>query len=159
MAVVQISKILGKEGIGFKIYGAKGIFKKFRVGKFCAEYLRVHSKAKGTIHSDELANYDIDENKIGEISNYLNCEKNDLFIIIFGSEGEKVHKLVKERIGQLSDGAPAEVRRIKPDMESEYMRPMPGASRLYPETDIPAIELEKKLNILVSLQELTLNIN
>lgn len=38
----------------------------------------------------------------------------------------------------------SEVRRVKPDFKTEFMRPMPGAQRLYPETDIPPIKIDKK---------------
>ena len=139
-----ISNLLGREARGFKIHGAKGLFKKFNIGKFCAEYVRVYSRAKGIIHSDELPDYGIDEDKMTEISGYLNCEADDLFVIILGSEGEKVFELVRKRLGHLSNGVPGEVRRIKVDLESEYMRPMPGSSRMYPETDIPAIRITEK---------------
>jgi Glu-tRNA(Gln) amidotransferase subunit E-like FAD-binding protein len=36
------------------------------------------------------------------------------------------------------------VRAILPDLSSKYLRPMPGSARLYPETDIPLIFLDKK---------------
>ena len=38
-----------------------------------------------------------------------------------------------------------EVRKVEPDNTTSFLRPMPGASRLYPETDIPSIPLDKKL--------------
>jgi len=36
------------------------------------------------------------------------------------------------------------VRNILPDLKSKFLRPMPGASRMYPETDIPLIKIDKK---------------
>lgn len=36
------------------------------------------------------------------------------------------------------------VRKGEPDKTTSFLRPMPGASRLYPETDIPPIELDPK---------------
>jgi Glu-tRNA(Gln) amidotransferase subunit E-like FAD-binding protein len=35
------------------------------------------------------------------------------------------------------------VRNILPDLSSKFLRPMPGSARMYPETDIPLIELNK----------------
>ena len=35
------------------------------------------------------------------------------------------------------------VRNIKSDFTSKYLRPMPGSSRMYPETDLPIIKLTK----------------
>ncbi|UCD04448.1 MAG: Glu-tRNA(Gln) amidotransferase subunit GatE, partial [Candidatus Woesearchaeota archaeon] len=36
------------------------------------------------------------------------------------------------------------VRNVKPDFTSKYLRPLPGAARMYPETDIPLIHVTKE---------------
>jgi len=36
------------------------------------------------------------------------------------------------------------VRKAEPDKTTSFLRPMPGASRMYPETDIPSIEITQK---------------
>ncbi len=36
------------------------------------------------------------------------------------------------------------VRNVKPDFSSKYLRPLPGSARMYPETDIPFVELDSK---------------
>ncbi len=36
-----------------------------------------------------------------------------------------------------------EVRKSKPDGTTEFLRPMPGAARMYPETDVPLLEISK----------------
>ncbi len=38
---------------------------------------------------------------------------------------------------------PAEVRNALPDCSSEFLRPMPGADRMYPETDLPLLKLSR----------------
>jgi Glu-tRNA(Gln) amidotransferase subunit E-like FAD-binding protein len=38
-----------------------------------------------------------------------------------------------------------EVRNALPDGNSEFMRPMPGAARMYPETDVPLLKISKSL--------------
>ena len=49
------------------------------------------------------------------------------------------------------------VRNIKSDFTSKYLRPMPGSSRMYPETDLPIIKLTKNyidsLNIPVLIED------
>ena len=51
---------------------------------------------------------------------------------------------------------PAEVRKAEPDGSTSFLRPMPGASRLYPETDIPKITITNELlNSLVIPELLT----
>lgn len=39
----------------------------------------------------------------------------------------------------------AEVRKVNSDGSSSFMRPMPGAARMYPETDVKSIEVTKEL--------------
>jgi Glu-tRNA(Gln) amidotransferase subunit E-like FAD-binding protein len=38
---------------------------------------------------------------------------------------------------------PAEVRNALPDGSSEFLRPMPGADRMYPETDVPLLKISR----------------
>jgi len=38
-----------------------------------------------------------------------------------------------------------EVRKAEPDFTTSFMRPMPGAARMYPETDVQAIKISKKM--------------
>jgi Glu-tRNA(Gln) amidotransferase subunit E-like FAD-binding protein len=39
----------------------------------------------------------------------------------------------------------AEVRNCLPDASSEFLRPMPGADRMYPETDLPLLKISRDL--------------
>jgi Glu-tRNA(Gln) amidotransferase subunit E-like FAD-binding protein len=39
----------------------------------------------------------------------------------------------------------AEVRNVLPSGESEFLRPMPGASRMYPETDLPILKISREM--------------
>ena len=43
------------------------------------------------------------------------------------------------------DKSVAEVRRVLPDGRSEFLRPMPGAARMYPETDLPILKISRKM--------------
>ncbi len=46
------------------------------------------------------------------------------------------------------------VRKVEPNLTSTFLRPLPGASRLYPETDIPLIEITKELVNSIEIPEL-----
>jgi len=39
----------------------------------------------------------------------------------------------------------SEVRNVLPDGTSEFLRPMPGAARMYPETDLPILKISKEM--------------
>lgn len=55
-------------------------------------------------------------------------------------EIERQSKLIKEK-----KKVEATVRKANPDGSSIFLRPLPGAARMYPETDIPLIKIDKKL--------------
>ena len=53
----------------------------------------------------------------------------------------------------------AEVRNAKKDGSSEFLRPMPGEARMYPETDIPEISIDSKFLKEIKLPELKIEKN
>jgi len=95
----------------------------------------------GVMHSDEDSKkYNIDFDKIKKA---LGAKKDDAFIMCLGDE-EKIKFLFEKIITRLNamlktTGAQLEVRKAEQDGSSTYLRPMPGAARMYPETDIPLI--------------------
>jgi len=50
-------------------------------------------------------------------------------------------KAVNERAKEALKEVPQETRVAKPDGSTRYMRPRPGAARMYPETDVPPIQI------------------
>lgn len=46
------------------------------------------------------------------------------------------------------------VRKVEPNLTTSYLRPMPGSSRLYPETDLQTIEITKELLNSIEIPEL-----
>jgi len=56
-------------------------------------------------------------------------------------ENEVQRQLAAIKSGEKLEG---HVRNILPDLNSKFLRPMPGAARMYPETDIPLIKIDKK---------------
>jgi len=111
-----------------------------RMGRELADYAK-RAGMKGIMHSDELPAYGIDANETNQIKSKLQCNKNDAFILIFGKEKmvENAMSLVIERIE--TNGVPAEVRKVTSENFTRYLRPMPGASRMYPETDISPLKI------------------
>ncbi len=54
-------------------------------------------------------------------------------------------KAALERIALALDGVPKETRMAQPDGTTRFLRPQPGAARMYPETDIPLMKVDPKL--------------
>ncbi len=122
-----------------------GVSKEPRLGKEISQYVKTGTKLKGLFHSDELPNYGIIEEEIKEVRKILNCDKDDAFILLTGNKEDvlKGIKIALERAKMALSGVPEETRKAIEE-ETEYMRHLPGASRMYPETDVAMIEIDEK---------------
>tara|TARA_B110000438_G_scaffold120679_1_gene117825 strand:+ start:16120 stop:17838 length:1719 start_codon:yes stop_codon:yes gene_type:complete len=147
---INVSEYFSKRkfAIACKLIGWKGTLgtKKseknhVRMGRELADYA-IKAGVKGLMHSDELPAYGISEKETTKLHEILECRNNDAFVLIFGEEtmAKDAIRRVIERVK--TEGVPKEVRRVTPENLTRYIRPMPGASRMYPETDIPPLKLK-----------------
>ncbi|MEE3325076.1 MAG: Glu-tRNA(Gln) amidotransferase subunit GatE [Methanosphaera sp.] len=112
----------------------------------------------GLFHTDELPNYGITQEEVDSIRTELLLEDDDAFILVAGPK-DKAHNALNEVIERAQDaiiGVPEETRRAQDNGNTEYMRPLPTASRMYVETDIPTeiIDPERVARIASNLPEL-----
>lgn len=143
--IIQKSLSEGASIKAMKIKGYAGMFgwepyPGIRLGKQLGELVRFFGLG-GLFHSDELPNYGIEELEIQEIRNILDIKSNDAFIIVAGNEKklDTVIESIIKRIEDARNGIPAETRAATITGETVFLRPRPGSSRMYPETDIPPI--------------------
>jgi glutamyl-tRNA(Gln) amidotransferase subunit E len=113
---------------------------------------------KGLFHTDELPAYGITQDEVDSIKEELKLEENDAFILVSGNK-TKANNALKEvikRARQSLEGVPEETRRAMDNGNTEYLRPLPTASRMYVETDIPTeiIDKERVEKIASNLPEL-----
>ena len=111
-----------------------------RLGKELGQLVRFYGIG-GIFHSDELPNYGIENSDIQRLQKLLEISSNDGFIIIAGENSKidfAIDSIIK-RIEDAKNGVPAETRGATPSGETVFLRPRPGASRMYPETDIPPL--------------------
>ncbi len=146
--------ISGGRVFGSKITGASGLLGKEiqpdkRFGTELSEYAKT-SGVKGLIHSDEdlKGKYFLGEDEIQKIKSLLKCSEKDAFILIADKE-ELAKRALRSAITRLNleikTAVPKEVRKAEEDGTTTFMRPLPGAARLYPETDTPPIRLDKSI--------------
>ncbi|MDX1533787.1 MAG: Glu-tRNA(Gln) amidotransferase subunit GatE, partial [Nitrosopumilaceae archaeon] len=111
-----------------------------RLGKEIAELVRFYGIG-GVFHSDELPNYGIENSDVEMIKKKLKVKENDGFLVIAlpKEKYDLVPKQIIERIIKAKDGVPAETRLATQNGDTVFLRPRPGASRMYPETDIPPV--------------------
>ncbi len=116
-----------------------------RLGKEIGQIVKFYGIG-GVFHSDELPNYGIEEGDISVVKKILEINETDAFLIIAAPLVKidfAIDSIIK-RISQAKKGVPAETRLATQTGETVFLRPRPGASRMYPETDIPPIIITKK---------------
>ena len=160
MQTQEISELFknsaGKLVKGKKIYGAmipklKGLLgmelqPERRLGSELSDQVKAKAGLKGLLHSDELPAFGITEQEKKAVAESLEVKENDAFIMVIGEEenAKKAFKAVSERLKQALQGVPEETRNALENGNSEYSRPLPGGARMYPETDLESIKVEKK---------------
>lgn len=112
----------------------------------------------GLFHTDELPAYGITQSEVDSVKERLELGDTDAFILVSGGY-EKAYNALQEvikRAKQSLDGVPEETRRAMDNGNTEYLRPLPTASRMYVETDIPTeiINPERVAKIASNLPEL-----
>ena len=134
----------------FVLRGFKGLlsfepYPAIRLGKELGGLVKVYGIG-GIFHSDELPNYGITPEDVESISAVLRMDKNDAFVLI-GGPTKLVNTALFElftRIKKAFSGVVPETRSARLDGVTVFSRPKPGASRMYPETDIPYISIDKR---------------
>lgn len=108
-----------------------------RLGKEVAEVARVNGLG-GIIHSDEFTKQGISPEEEKALRGECGVGKDAALVLLAGpaSKVERAAPHVLERLKQATEGVPAETRSATEEGESRFMRPRPGAQRMYPETDI-----------------------
>ena len=116
-----------------------------RFGTELADHARLYGKVGGIFHTDELTGYGISEEETARLRNTVEAADDDAVVFVVGDKerAELALKAVVGRVNQALQGVPEETRRALRDGNTEFMRPLPGAERMYPETDIPPIPITR----------------
>ncbi|MFT4868240.1 MAG: glutamyl-tRNA(Gln) amidotransferase subunit E [Candidatus Nanohaloarchaea archaeon] len=113
------------------------------VAKELVDYAR-NQGPRGIIHTDEdISGYGLRE-EFDELADIFEKDEEDVIAII-AAEKQKAKNAAEEvqrRAEMLYTGTvPEETRSAEQDFTTSYSRPLPGAARMYPETDIPPIQV------------------
>ncbi|QKG80807.1 Glu-tRNA(Gln) amidotransferase subunit GatE [Tenuifilum thalassicum] len=98
------------------------------------------------ITSDEDLNDPLSENDATKLAALLKASPNDAIALIWGPDEDIPTALetIDERCRMAFDGVPRETRRPLPDGTTLFERVLPGADRMYPDTDSAPIPLDEK---------------
>jgi glutamyl-tRNA(Gln) amidotransferase subunit E len=118
-----------------------------RLGTEMADRARFWGKVGGIFHTDEMPAYGVTEEEVNLLRKAVDAEESDAAVFVADSHENCRDALVAvvERAREAICGVPEETRAANPDGTSRYMRPRPGAARMYPETDIPPVQVSEEL--------------
>jgi glutamyl-tRNA(Gln) amidotransferase subunit E len=111
----------------------------FRLGTEMADRARFWGRVGGIFHTDEMPAYGVTAEEVEALRKAVNASEEDavVFVADVPENAADALRAVVERAQEAIDGVPAETRAANADGTTRYMRPRPGAARMYPETDIP----------------------
>jgi len=149
-----IRKALSSGGVALavKLQGFDGLLGRelapgLRLGTEMASRATFWGGVGGIFHTDELPAYGVSEAEVQSMKQVLGCRELDAVILVADHEDKARDALtaVVERAREALLGVPSETRMATEDGTTRYMRPRPGASRMYPETDVPPVEVSQDL--------------
>ncbi|MEF8814923.1 MAG: Glu-tRNA(Gln) amidotransferase subunit GatE [Halovenus sp.] len=112
-----------------------------RLGTEFADHAKRHG-AGGIFHTDELPAYGVTDAEVSALRDAVDAEPDDAVALV--ADGPRTAELaidaVAERARTALEGVPEETRGANEDGTTRYLRPLPGAARMYPETDVPPVE-------------------
>ena len=112
-----------------------------RLGTELSDHAKRHG-AGGIFHTDELPAYGVTEAEVAALREAVDADPDDAVAIVADDPetSELAIDAVAERAETALEGVPEETRDANEDATSRYLRPLPGAARMYPETDVPPVE-------------------
>lgn len=140
-----IKRALSKNGLilAIKLSGFTGLIgREIQPGRRLGTELAGYAKKmglSGIFHTDELPSYGISQEEVESVSEFIGAAEGDAFILVADQEEKARNALmeVQRRAKTALVQVPEETRKALEDGNTEYLRPLPTASRMYVETDIP----------------------
>lgn len=151
-------QVLAVRLLGFRDLLKRELVPGLRLGTEMADRARFWGRVGGIFHTDELPAYGVTAEEVEELKKEVGATDEDAVVFVAEEWGnaEDALKAVVERAREALEGVPQETRAPNLDGTTRYMRPRPGAARMYPETDIPPVQItqERIVRALANLPEL-----
>ena len=98
--------------------------------------------AGGIFHTDELPAYGVTEEEVEALKEAVDAGEGDAVAIVAAGADVAAQAIeaAADRARTAIEGVPEETRDANDDGTTRYLRPLPGAARMYPETDVPPVE-------------------
>ncbi|GAB3679844.1 Glu-tRNA(Gln) amidotransferase subunit GatE [Salinarchaeum chitinilyticum] len=112
-----------------------------RLGTELSDHAKRHG-AGGIFHTDELPAYGVTAEEVAALREAVDAGPEDAVAIVAADAAvaERSIEAAADRAAVAIQEVPEETRDAQQDGTSQYLRPLPGAARMYPETDVPPVE-------------------
>jgi glutamyl-tRNA(Gln) amidotransferase subunit E len=129
-----------------------------RFGSEISDYVR-KCGVGGLFHTDELPAYGVTAEEVSILKENLCAGERDVVIIVATTEQKSrcAMQMIIRRAELAMEGVPEETRKMLEGGSTTYMRPLPGAARMYPETDILPVPVTRKYWESIATPELLTN--
>jgi glutamyl-tRNA(Gln) amidotransferase subunit E len=145
-AINKNQKVLALKLPKFKGFLKRELMPNIRLGTEMADRAKFWGRVGGIFHTDELPAYGITAQEVEALRRAVLAQEQDAVVFVADTmeNATDALKAVLERAREAIKGVPEETRAANPDGTTRYMRPRPGAARMYPETDIPPIQITQE---------------
>lgn len=117
-----------------------------RLGSEISDYAK-KCGVGGIFHTDELPAYGVTAEEVASLRKATGAAENDCVVIVAADrkKSECAAVQVIRRAKLACAGIPEETRKMLEGGSTAYMRPLPGAARMYPETDVLPVPVPQSL--------------
>ena len=136
----KAKKIYALKLPGFATLVGREIQPDRRLGSEISDYAK-KCGVGGIFHTDELPAYGITAEEVTALQQHMSAADTDCVIIVAGATEKQAtcacnQVILRAKLALLKNPVPEETRKMLESGSTAYMRPLPGAARMYPETDV-----------------------
>jgi glutamyl-tRNA(Gln) amidotransferase subunit E len=111
-----------------------------RLGSEMSDYAK-KCGVGGIFHTDELPAYGVTAEEVSRLRSHMNACVQDCVVIVAAVNDHQAacalnQVIIRAQLAVSDTPVPEETRKMLEAGSSAYMRPLPGAARMYPETDV-----------------------
>ncbi|MFT4891238.1 MAG: glutamyl-tRNA(Gln) amidotransferase subunit E [Halobacteriales archaeon] len=142
-ALSEGGRVMAVPLYGFDGLVGREILPDRRLGTELSDHAKRHG-AGGIFHTDELPAYGVTEAEVEALTDAVGAGEDDAVAIV-AADAEVAAGAIEaaaERAEVAIEGVPEETRGANEDATTRYLRPLPGAARMYPETDVQPVDLD-----------------
>ena len=129
-----------------------------RLGSEMSDYAK-KCGVGGIFHTDELPGYGVTAEEVARLQTYVHASEQDCVILVAGANEKQTvcairQVIMRAKLAHSDKPVPEETRKMLESGSTAYMRPLPGADRMYPETDVLPVLIDNTRWDAVAIPEL-----